>query len=332
MPVAFTDKLLDFTPLYEFMTTPVPKTVTNLDMFEKNYNMTDLASVGRLSHAVGTIPAQARGGERNFMISNPATMKAWQIPFFPLDKNIKPTDVQNFLNMINDRDTPETAQTLVTKFMQRMRNAHATTKEKIRTSAIKGTNFLGGGVGVSVNYYTEWGLTQQTANLDFSSPTVDPASVLEANARAYIIDNKGDDSDFTEVVALCGRKYFQALIDNAYVRTAYSYYMDGVQPLRDRVSGNVDARSFEYKGIRYIEDIYGNIETNKAYIFPVGIDGMFHEFYAPADTIAEANTEAKEEYFWLDLERRTASIQSEFGLLAVNTRPELVVSSTGTNL
>ena len=53
---------------------------------------------------------------------------------------------------------------------------------------------------------------------------------------------------------------------------------------------------------------------------------MFQLHYAPADTIEDANEIAREAYIWLEETRRTAKVESETSVVAVNTRPELVVS------
>ena len=49
---------------------------------------------------------------------------------------------------------------------------------------------------------------------------------------------------------------------------------------------------------------------------------------APADTPELANTVARDLYTFMVSEHRTVQLQSEFSLLAVNTRPELVVKLT----
>ena len=85
---------------------------------------------------------------------------------------------------------------------------------------------------------------------------------------------------------------------------------------------------FEWNGVTYIEDIHGNIPAGEAYVLPMGIEGMFQAHYAPADTPELANTQARELYTFMISQHRTIQLQSEFSLLAVNTRPELVVKLT----
>ncbi|MBS3973332.1 MAG: major capsid protein, partial [Actinobacteria bacterium] len=86
--------------------------------------------------------------------------------------------------------------------------------------------------------------------------------------------------------------------------------------------------SWFFNGVLYVEDPYGTIPTDEAYFFPRGIPNMFQAFYAPADTVSDANDVAQDFYMYMLQDHRTAHIETEFSLLAVNTRPELVVRST----
>lgn len=318
-------KLYDFTPMINIIE-PENTTVTSLNLFDVSRHNTTTVLVTRQEETTPIMGDRQRQGERNFVTHTGEIVKPLQIPFFNLDRNIKPVDIQNWRSML-EADTPRTVEQEVQRFMQRIRNINAKTKEKIFTEALLGRAYAPNSPQMQVNYYNFWEVTQHVVTVDMDSTTIDPSSVLETEARAYIIDTKGNGTTQTGIWALCGRQYFQAMVDNAFVRTAYQFYQQGVNPIRDRLSGNSDARRFEFRGITYIEDIYGNIPTNEAIIFPSGIDGMFQAYYAPADTLADANTVAQEEYMWYTEDLRTASIQSEFSLLAANTRPELVVRS-----
>ena len=52
---------------------------------------------------------------------------------------------------------------------------------------------------------------------------------------------------------------------------------------------------------------------------------MFQSFYAPADDVNYANTVAQEGYVFMTTEGRNLKLETEFSLLAVNNRPELVI-------
>ncbi len=151
------------------------------------------------------------------------------------------------------------------------------------------------------NYFTEWGVTQHTANIDFTNVAIDPTDVLEAEARAYIIDNAGDNGNNYGIVVLASRKWFSALIAHPLVMNAYQYYSSTQEPLRRRLgqgAENANNRMFVHKNVTYIEDISNYIPDGEAYILPQGIDDMFQIHYAPADDVREANTPAQELYLW----------------------------------
>ena len=171
----------------------------------------------------------------------------------------------------------------------------------------------------------------QTADVDFTKLGTDPIEVLEAEARAHIIDWAGDNGNNYEIVVLASRQWFSALIAHPQVTGAYSQYPSTQEMLRRRLGGNANNRIFEHKNILFIEDISGNIEAGDAYIFPRGIDRMFEIYYAPSDTLADANQTAQELYVFFKESQylREAKIESETSFLSVNNRPELVVKSTG---
>ena len=165
--------------------------------------------------------------------------------------------------------------------------------------------------------------------------SIDPSVQIEAEARAYIIDNAGDNGDNYDVIVLCSRKWFSAFIAHPLIVNAYQFYGSSQEPLRRRMgqgAENANNRMFEHKNVIYIEDISGYIPADEAYILPRGIDNMFQIHYAPADTVNDANTVAEELYLWYKSSayNREEKVESETSFLTVSTRPELVVRSKGT--
>lgn len=331
MPAVILDQVVDFSPMIELQK-PVDTLIASLGLFEVSTHRTTVIEIGKQTRGAGLIPARERGGERNFLTMDTPVLKAFRIPFFPLDKNIKAQDIQSFRSfaMAGINDDLRSEAEVVNRYMGQILEDVAKTKEKIFAEAVRGVAYTGaGGANNSAyDWYVEWNATQKSVAVDFASTTVSPAAKIEQEARAYIIDNKLDGSTSTRIVALCSREFFASLTNSPFVRQAYQYFQGTPNLLRDRLSGNMDVQVFEWNGVTYIEDIHGNIPAGEAYVLPMGISGMFQAHYAPADTPELANTEARELYTFLISEHRTVSLQSEFSLLAVNTRPELVVKLT----
>lgn len=323
------DQIVDLSPVLN-LEQRVPRIITSLNLFSTDYHATDLIEVDRDVEAAGIIPARERNGERNWLTDNRPNGKIFRAPFFPLDHNIKPVDVQSFRDFLLRADELETIPATITRYTTKIQRAIDRTKERIFTASIMGYAFTGstGSVNSAYNYYDEWGVTQQSIAIDFTSTTVDPASVIEAEARGYIVDQRQDDSATTTVICLCGRQFFAAITSNAFTRAAYSFYQGTPNPLRDRISGNANFQTFEYKGVIYVEVDSDMIATDEAYLLPTDVDGMLQAHYAPADTIGAANQVAADQYLFMIETLRTVQLQSDFSLLAVNTRPELVVHLT----
>ncbi|QYC52514.1 putative major capsid protein [Salmonella phage SSBI34] len=319
---------------YSGLITTIPRQdrlITNMNLFTEKFGRTTIAQIERVDDGAGRIEARQRGGQRNHLASERAKLINLNIPFFPLDRSIDRADIQNFREY-GSENAPKSVQEEVNRHMLRIRKSHANLKEKAMFEAVKGQSWAPGDATSQYDYYDVWGVTQQRADVDFTALAIDPIEVLEAEARAHIIDWAGDDGDNYEIVVLASRQWFSALISHPQVTGAYSQYPSTQEMLRRRLGGNSNNRIFEHKNILFIEDISGNIPAGEAYIFPRGITRMFELYYAPSDTLAGANQVAQEIYVWFKESAylREAKIESETSFLAVNNRPELVVKSVGT--
>lgn len=323
----------DLSPLIETTTRRVG-VIESLNLFDINHDRGTSVIVERYTDQQHLIEARQRQGERNWIGGNVPTRASLIVPFFPVDANIKPVDIQNFNTLMDlGSETPRTVADAVNRKMRQIRNAEAKTKERIYTEAVMGRSYAGitpENANESYDYYEVWNQTQRSVPVDFASTDINPTDVIEDQIRGYIIDAKQDGTNSTNMVAICGRQYFQALVSSPFTRAAYAGILipGGVNPLRERIGGNADARSWSFNGVLYIEDVSGAVAANEAWFMPDGVENMFQAFYAPSDTLDEANQPASEFYMFMERTNRTAHIETEFSLLAVNTRPELVVRST----
>lgn len=322
-------QILDYTGLITTMPR-IDTLLSSMNLFNEKFGRTTIAQVERVDEGAGRIPARQRGGERNHLAGERTKLLNLNIPFFPLDRSIDRADIQNFREY-GSENAPKSVQLEVQRHMQRIRRSHGILKSKAMYEALMGRSWSPEDSVSQYNYYDVWGVTQVTADIDFTKLATDPIEVLEAEARAHIIDWAGDNGDNYEIVVLASRKWFSALISHPQVTGAYSQYPSTQEILRRRLGGNANNRIFEHKNVLFIEDISGNVPDGEAYIFPRGITRMFEIYYAPSDTLEDANQVAQELYVFFKQSAylREAKIESETSFLAVNNRPELVVKSTG---
>lgn len=323
-------QILDFSTMLEVVPR-IDQLITNMNLFTEHYLRTTIAQVERVDEGINDFEARRRGGERNYIGSEKVRLVNFNIPFFPLDRQINAADIQNF-RQYGTENAPKTVEQEVVRILTRLRRYHSQLKEKALFAAVKGNSFNGVGVPAEYNYYDIWGVTQQRADVDFTDVSIDPTDVIEAEARAYIIDHAGDNGNGYEILVLASRKWFTAMVNHPLVTNAYQYYSSPQEPLRNRLGGNANNRVFDHKNVLFIEDISGNIPDGEALIMPRGIPDMFSLHYAPADDINDANTTAQEMYVWYkeSAYHREQKIESETSFLATNNRPELVIRSVGT--
>lgn len=322
-------QILDYTGLIQTLPR-VDTLLQSMNLFTENFGRTTIAKIERRDDGAGQINAVQRGSVRQHLGNDRKKIVNLNIPFFPLDRSIDRADIQNFREFGTD-NAPATVEAEVARHLARIRRSHAALKSKAMYAALKGTSWSPNDPVCDYDYYDVWGVTQQTADIDFTALAVDPIEVIEAEARAHIIDYAGDSGDNYEIVVMASRQWFSALIAHPQVTGAYSQYPSTQEVLRRRLGGNANNRIFEHKNVLFIEDISGNIPAGEAYIFPRGIDRMFEIYYAPSDTLEGANQVAQELYVFFKESQylREAKIESETSFLTVNNRPELVVKSTG---
>lgn len=328
-----TVELIDLTD----MINKVPRTPTVFDQLLNvvdNSISTTTVQVDVETRNLDLMVAQKRGAERTNIKQAAYVTKSFVVPFFTLDGAVRPTDIQN-LRQAGTANDLETVDNVRLNIMQDIRRYHAALRQKAVVEALKGNSYVGNDLYTTYNYYTEFGVTQSTVPFDFTNANMDPIAQAEL-ARRAIVDKAMDNSSGYQIVCLCGYKFFDGLLANPTFREAYTYYLNGKQPLRDRMGGNSNIRQMEHGGITYIDlsvEKLGGVSLigdNDAYFVPVGIEGMFRAFYAPGDLLDEANKPGKEIYMIEKRDYRSVKMETETAFMVVNTRPELVVRATPT--
>lgn len=311
--------------------------ITGMNLFSEVHNITGTtADVEYVTEVQGDIPARLRGGERNYVGSENAKVIPLKVPFYPLDRRISPKDIQSF-RQYGSGNEAKTVLTEVTRVMQRIRNDHTVLIEKAQAAAIQGIGLNGIAPNTHYNYFTEFGFTQTSVQVDFTSGSVDPATTIEKDARRTIITSAQDGTDSHasySLVTICHPEWFDAFIAHPDVEEAYTNYASEQEPLRKRLGMNNpddSVRVFRHKDVTYIEDLSGNFPAGEAFMMPRDFGNMFRCYYSPADDLEYANTEGQELYLWYkgnDFDRQY-KVESEASFLMVNTRPDLVIRLTG---
>ena len=254
---------------------------------------------------------------------------SWAVPHFPYDDAIFPQDIKG-KRAYGSADQEETLAAVRARKLARIVQNHAWTLEYARFQLLTaGTVYAPNGT-VSMNYFTEMGVSQTVVNFDLATSTTDVISKVEAVISS--IQDNASGENVQSVIGYCSPGFFAALISHANVKAAYTYYASTQDPLRSRLGGNTAMyRTFDYAGIQFVE-VRGNyagnlfIPAKDAVFVPVGTSS-FLTFTAPANKFDLLGTVGERVYaFEYPSERGDKIvIESEANFLNACTRPALIV-------
>lgn len=256
-------------------------------------------------------------------------IRAWAVPHFPYDDYISPNDVRG-KRAYGSADQEETLAAVRARRMARIMQNHAWTLEYARFKLLTTGDVYAPSGTVSMNYFTEFGVTQKSVNFALTTGTTDVVTQGE-QVIAHIQDNASGES-VTGVIGFCSPEFFAALISHASTKAAYQFYTSAQEPLRNRVGGNTTLyRTFVHGGITYIE-VRGNyagnlfIPANEAVFVPTGTE-IFKTYFAAANKFDLLGTLGERAYMFEYPSDRGDKIvlESESNFLNAVTRPAMVV-------
>lgn len=264
-----------------------------------------------------------------------------KVPHFPVQDMVTPQDVDGNVDIDalfrGEIAVPLTVAKVMADKMERMRRAAALTLEFARMRLLKDGSVFAPNGTVSMNYYTEFGLTRQRIPLDLASSTSSPLSKI-GDVYAQVQDSVESGSVVTDIIALCSPEFFNALISNPFVVESYQYFAQaqGTDILNQRLGTRAPLdrryRAFDYGGVTWIEVRGGvggefYIEPGMAYIFPRGTDS-FRTMFAPANKFASINREAQQVYAFTTVGEKDDKIELELETNFVNAlvRPQIVIT------
>lgn len=189
------------------------------------------------------------------------------------------TSLQGVQRVVNDR-------------LVDMSGKHDATLEHLRIGAIKGQVLDSDGVTVIYDLFNEFGVTPYDEfDFDLSNASATKGAVKK---KCHDLKRKLEDAlgaaPYTEIHAFCSASFFDALVTHPDVTKAYDRYQESIFLRQGQARGQ-----FDYAGIVF-EEYRGSvggvdfIADGKAHFFPVGTQGLFRQYNAPADFVETVNT------------------------------------------
>ena len=256
--------------------------------------------------------------------------RAFVVPHIPAFDSVKADEVQNVRDFGNAGNLQSIA-TIVNNRLQSMKDNISVTREWHRAGAIQGILYDADGTTVLYNWFTEFGVTQQTKNFDFS-PTTTTVDVKAAATQVNrLITHTLGRTPFTGINAICGDNFWDAFMSCKSVQAAY------LNSTSNEMLRNIQRDGFNFAGVTWwnysskIGDTFV-IPTDNAFFVPTGAGDLFQEYLAPADYIETVNTMGLEYYAKQERQPMDKGIDMEAQCNPLNicTRPSAVIKGTFT--
>lgn len=305
----------------------VPTRLGKLGLFAEDGVSTTSVAIEMQNGVLTLVPTAPRGAPGVVKTVERRNVRNFSPVHLPQRVAVMADEVQNLRAFGKDSEE-ETAMKLLTQKFTIARRDLDLTHEYQRMGALKGIVLDADGSTI-YNYFTEFGVTAQTANIALS---VNTTKVLQAmtGVKRQIEDKLGGVMNSGYLV-LCSPEFMDAMTGHPAVTETYKAQAGAV--LRSDLRGGFDfasdMRFEEYRGTIGGQRFIG---ANKALVIPLGVPELFKTLYAPAPYMETVNTMGVPFYAKMkELDYNTgAEWQVQSNPLHMNTRPDAIVELTAT--
>lgn len=298
-----------------------PSRIGSLGLFRERGMRTKTAVVEEKDGQLSLIQTSPRGGPASTLGRSRRTARSFEATHLERESTIFADEVQG-VRAFGSEDATESVQAVVNERLADLRAMHEVTLEHHRIGAIKGLILDADGSEI-FNLFTEFGVAQQTFELDLASNVRNQAVQIQR-----MIEDELGASPVSGYRAFCGDHIFDEIIAASSVLASLS--------AQESQAMRVDLRKgFDYGGITW-ENYRGNtggtdfVADGEAYIVPEGTN-IFTTYFAPADFMEAVNTIGLPLYAKLVEDKdlnRWVKIHSQSNPLALCLRPRAVVKVT----
>jgi hypothetical protein len=306
-----------------------------LGIFSDEPIATTYVKLGYTSEEITIIPARERGGESNLNMRGDRQGVMIEIPHFPLDDKITPSDLQNILAW-GEEAVFETLGGVLNRKLGSIRSKHDATHSHLDWGALNGMVIDAEGK-LLLDLYDKFEIEQTVISFDLGVATTD-ISAKNREAKAAVRKAlRGTAS--SGMIALAGPAFFDQYVAHKWVRESLQNYPTAaVNPSRDDVQD-----TFTFSGLRLerVDEEFNYrrpdgtllarpaVADDEAVLIPLGTP-HFKRFIAPPDTIADANRAPRPtDKIFISTEDlkhgKGREVHSESNVMPICTRPDLMV-------
>ena len=290
---------------------------------EKNLTTTAVM-VEFIDGKVSLIPDRSRADAPNQKaFGKDSIVRTFRVPHLALQTTIRADQIQD-VRKAGTADALLSNAEVVADEIAEHRNSHDATIEHLMLGAVKGKIVDADGSTIIYDLFSEFGITEPTTSLQFSSATADLGLTIEQTKRAMKKALKGDVASGCTV--LCSPEFFDALVSHKSTKEAWLRYQDNVLA-RENTNGKFAWKGMTFEIYDYNIGATPMIEAGHAHAYLTGMRNGFVRYNAPGNMMPEANKLARA--FYIDVEnlehKRGVSIYTEGNPLPMCLRPQTLM-------
>jgi len=270
----------------------VPGRIQSLGMFEERGITTSGIMLEEKDGILNLIPTTPRGGVATQQPVAKRTARNFESRRLCLVRDINVDEILN-IRAFGSENGLMALESFVNATLQDMLPSIDMTIEYFQLGALKGTILDADGTTTIYNLFNEFNVTQETeVAFNFAGATSVASLVAACNTIVRKIQDNLGATPVMNIHAFCSPEFFDDLTGNQYVRATYDRWM-GVSTMTQQIGGflresHVRQIPFSWNGIDW-EEYRGQlgstafVPANKALFFPIGVPGLYKQYYAPAD-------------------------------------------------
>lgn len=322
--VSLTDALRDVKPR--------PSRLGDMGLFQASSVATTTIAIERIGDILQLVAPTPRGGPGETRDMPKRTIEDIRIPHFQRDWSVMADEVQG-VRAFGSESNLETVQGVVARKIQVNIDDLDLTDEYSRIGAIQGIVSYKG--GQTLNLFDKFGVTP-SSEIDFdldNAGAVDGTLLKKCVAIIRLVRKAVGGLSFRRVHAFVGDQFFDDLLTHKEVRETYRGTSEAAF-LRDSFVGPDRGENpiFNFGGITW--ENYGAVESTgdgalmgiapeKARFIPIGMNGLFRTYHAPADYTETVNTLGRRTYAkqWPMPNDKGINGETQRNVLHICTRP-----------
>lgn len=242
--------------------------------------------VEKQGNTLALVSTKPRGGAGGEIGRNNRNLRPFNLVHLPLNDAILADEVQGVRQFGTD-GSPLPLETRRQEVMNLGVRRFDLTMEWYRVGALKGIVYDADGTTVLHNFFTEFGVSQQTQSFELDVTTTEVRNVCDT-VQELIEDELGG-TPFTDLVAYCGRDFWKSLTAHKSVKETFLNQVQA-SSLRGDPRMALDFGSIIFKKYRGAANGAQMIAANECYIVPRGVPGLMLGRFGPADYMETVNT------------------------------------------